>query len=79
MQKSDGGSRSLRMAAQWPALQGQKISQTVFTLEPCAMRPAHVHPRATGLLYVVSGGRSHWDWPGGCHAATGPHIVILYG
>ena len=57
MQKSDGGSRSQRMGAQWPALAGQKISQTVFTLEPCAMRPAHVHPRASGLLYVVSGGR----------------------
>ena len=59
-QKTGGGSRSQRMVAQWPALAGQKISQTVFNLEPCAMRPAHVHPRATGLLYVVSGARARW-------------------
>lgn len=63
MQRSDGGSRSQRMVAQWPALQGRKISQTVFTLEPCAMRPPHVHPRATGLLYVVSGGAAPTGLP----------------
>lgn len=43
------------MLGQWPALDGQGISQTVFTLDPCALRPAHVHPRATGLLYLISG------------------------
>ena len=37
------------------ALKKRKISQTVFTLDPCAMRPAHVHQRADGLLYVISG------------------------
>ena len=43
------------MAAQWPALKKRKISQTVFTLDPCALRPFHVHQRADGLLYVISG------------------------
>nr|QOL01129.1 putative extracellular protein CSOL_053 [Pseudococcomyxa simplex] len=56
-QKSEGGSRQQRMLGQWPALAGQGVSQTVFTLEPCAMRPAHVHPRATGLLYLISGAK----------------------
>ena len=55
MQGSTGGTNQKRMAAQWPALKKRKISQTVFTLDPCAMRPAHVHQRADGLLYVISG------------------------
>ncbi|BDA44486.1 probable Nectarin-1 [Coccomyxa sp. Obi] len=55
--KSDGGSTQKRMVAQWPQLAGQGISQTAFTLEPCALRPAHVHPRATGLLYLISGAK----------------------
>ena len=54
-QGSSGGTNQKRMAGQWPALKGRKISQTVFTLDPCAMRPAHVHQRADGLLYVISG------------------------
>lgn len=54
-QKAEGGSRQQRMLAQWPALAGQGISQTVFTLEPCALRAPHVHPRGTGLLYLISG------------------------
>ena len=55
MQGSSGGTSQKRMVGQWPALKGRKISQTVFTLDPCAMRPAHVHQRADGLLYVISG------------------------
>ena len=58
MQTSPGGSVSKRMVGQWPQLMGQGISQTLFTLDPCSMRPAHVHPRAAGLLYVVSGATS---------------------
>ncbi|CAK0737411.1 hypothetical protein CVIRNUC_000908 [Coccomyxa viridis] len=56
-QGSGGGTSQKRMVGQWPALKGRKISQTVFTLDPCAMRPAHVHQRADGLLYVISGAR----------------------
>ena len=55
MQGSTGGTSQKRMVAQWPALAGRKISQTVFTLDPCALRPAHVHQYADGLLYVISG------------------------
>ena len=55
LQGSGGGTSQKRMVGQWPALKGRKISQTVFTLDPCAMRPAHVHQRADGLLYVISG------------------------
>ena len=55
LQGSGGGTSQKRMVGQWPALKGRKISQTVFTLDPCAMRPAHVHQRAAGLLYVISG------------------------
>ncbi len=55
LQGSTGGTNQKRMAAQWPALKKRKISQTVFTLDPCALRPFHVHQRADGLLYVISG------------------------
>lgn len=55
LQGSTGGTNQKRMAAQWPALKKSKISQTVFTLDPCALRPFHVHQRADGLLYVISG------------------------
>ena len=55
MQGSTGGTSQKRMVSQWPALAGRKISQTVFTLDPCALRPAHVHQYADGLLYVISG------------------------
>ena len=61
LQGSGGGTSQKRMVGQWPALKGRKISQTVFTLDPCAMRPAHVHQRADGLLYVISGKLlRHW-------------------
>ena len=59
LQGSGGGTSQKRMVGQWPALKGRKISQTVFTLDPCAMRPAHVHQRADGLLYVISGKPLH--------------------
>ena len=69
LQGSGGGTSQKRMVGQWPALKGRKISQTVFTLDPCAMRPAHVHQRADGLLYVISGKLlRHWpsDRARGC-------------
>ena len=76
MQGSTGGTNQKRMAAQWPALKKRKISQTVFTLDPCALRPFHVHQRADGLLYVISGalattaGRSTHQM---CHTPSHAH------
>ncbi|KAK9795842.1 hypothetical protein WJX73_000683 [Symbiochloris irregularis] len=46
---------SSRMLGQWPALSKQGISQTLFTLGACALRPPHYHLRATGLLYLING------------------------
>eukprot|EP00884_Botryococcus_braunii_P015712 jgi/Botrbrau1/2824/Bobra.0125s0033.1 len=54
---SPGGLSQPRQLKQWPALNGMGISQTYFKLEPCAMRPPHVHMWATGLLYVIKGSR----------------------
>ena len=62
MQGSTGGTSQKRMVSQWPALAGRKISQTVFTLDPCALRPAHVHQYADGLLYVISGFAASSPW-----------------
>ena len=62
IQGSTGGTSQKRMVSQWPALAGRKISQTVFTLDPCALRPAHVHQYADGLLYVISGIATFSPW-----------------
>ncbi|CAM6054393.1 unnamed protein product [Sphagnum tenellum] len=43
------GSRSLSRSP------GQGISYTLFNLEPCGINLPHVHPRATELLYLISG------------------------
>ncbi len=38
-----------------PVLKGMGISQTAFTLDACSLRPPHMHPYASGLLYATSG------------------------
>lgn len=43
---------SLRTVTYWPALAGMGISQSTFTLAPCAVRSPHLHLRASGLLYA---------------------------
>lgn len=43
---------SLRTVTYWPALAGMGISQSAFTLAPCAIRSPHIHQRAAGLLYA---------------------------
>ena len=53
--QSNGGSSSQRQLAQWPALKGTGISQTAFNLDACSLRPPHIHPYASGLLYATSG------------------------
>lgn len=47
------GVASRRTAAQLPGIQGSGLSQTYFELEPCAMRAAHTHFYASGLLYAI--------------------------
>lgn len=38
-----------------PALAGEGVSYSLFNIEPCGINLPHVHPRATELLYVISG------------------------
>mmetsp|Transcript_19693 Transcript_19693/g.25959 ORF Transcript_19693/g.25959 Transcript_19693/m.25959 type:complete len:226 (-) Transcript_19693:53-730(-) len=38
-----------------PALYGEKMAMTLFTIEPCGINLPHVHPRATEMIYVISG------------------------
>ncbi|KAL6779116.1 hypothetical protein ACKKBF_B18695 [Auxenochlorella protothecoides x Auxenochlorella symbiontica] len=51
---SVGGVSQRRTAREWPALEGLGISQTSFTLEPCAVRSPHIHQNAAGLLYAIN-------------------------
>ena len=46
---------SLRTATYFPALTGMGISQSAFTLAPCALRSPHIHQRGSGLLYAHDG------------------------
>ena len=50
-----GGTSSPRMLEQWPTLAGYGIAMTVFDIDGCALRPPHVHQRASGMLTVISG------------------------
>jgi len=43
---------SLRTATYWSALNGMGISQSAFTLAPCALRSPHIHQRGSGILYA---------------------------
>ena len=38
-----------------PSLAGQGVSYTLFNIEPCGINLPHSHPRATELIYVISG------------------------
>jgi len=51
---SAGGVSTPRLLAQWPALADMGVSQTAFTMNGCAIRPPHIHVKATGLLYVIN-------------------------
>ena len=55
LQASVAGVSTPRMLEQWPALANQGIAQTSFVMNGCALRPVHVHMRATGLLYAIQG------------------------
>lgn len=41
--------------AEMPALAGEGVSYSLFHIEPCGINLPHTHPRATELLYVISG------------------------
>lgn len=54
---STGGGGKIRANSvdNFPALSGEGISYSLFDVEPCGVNLPHVHPRATELLYVISG------------------------
>ncbi|CAN0344326.1 unnamed protein product, partial [Pylaiella littoralis] len=41
---------------QLPALDGYGISMALVNLDPCTINLPHLHPRATEISYVISGG-----------------------
>lgn len=52
-----GGTSTKRSVSEFPALAGNGLAQTVFTLGPCGLRQPHEHPRGSGLLYAIQGGQ----------------------
>jgi oxalate decarboxylase/phosphoglucose isomerase-like protein (cupin superfamily) len=52
-----GGTAQVLTVAQLPSLTGTGLSYTLVNLEPCAINPPHIHPRATELIYVISGNK----------------------
>jgi len=50
-----GGTVQARESPNTPALQGQGIALSLFTIEEGAQNLIHYHPRATELLYVIKG------------------------
>ncbi|KAL3135207.1 hypothetical protein ABBQ38_006290 [Trebouxia sp. C0009 RCD-2024] len=70
-----GSSTSLRTSTYWSALTGMGISQSAFTLAPCALRSPHIHQRASGILYA-SDGLIHYQYNPRCTNAT---YTISYG
>jgi len=50
-----GGTIQVANVATFPALYGHGISYVLFNIEPCGINLPHVHPRATEMLYLVSG------------------------
>eukprot|EP00122_Pirum_gemmata_P005228 Pgem_evm4s4769 len=51
----NGGTIQVQSLANNPVLELADMSITKFTLEPCAINLPHVHPRATEMIYVISG------------------------
>jgi len=50
-----GGFVRRAFGSTFPALQGQGIGYSLFSIEPCGINLPHVHPRATELLFVING------------------------
>ncbi|KNC81563.1 hypothetical protein SARC_06120 [Sphaeroforma arctica JP610] len=51
----NGGTIQPIELAAHPALVLANMAQTKFTIEPCGINLPHIHPRATELVYMVSG------------------------
>ena len=50
-----GGEIRSATVENFPALSGEGISYTLVNMDPCAINLPHVHPRATELLFVITG------------------------
>ncbi|KAF3941560.1 Spherulin-1A [Dactylella cylindrospora] len=53
--KRDPGSVVTASAANFPAVIGNGMSMALITLAPCAMLPAHIHPRAVNYVVATKG------------------------
>lgn len=53
--RSAGGNVTSANVANFPALFANGIAMTIAQMEPCGMNTPHTHPRATEMLYLVSG------------------------
>uniref|UniRef100_A0A7S3PN25 Cupin type-1 domain-containing protein n=2 Tax=Sar TaxID=2698737 RepID=A0A7S3PN25_9STRA len=53
--RGEGGTVQARESPNTPALQGQGIALSLFTVEEGGQNLIHYHPRATELLYVITG------------------------
>ncbi|KAJ4303445.1 hypothetical protein N0V90_002340 [Kalmusia sp. IMI 367209] len=47
-------------AATFPAMTGQGMTVAQLNLGPCAMLPAHYHPRATNMVLAITGNTTTW-------------------
>ncbi|GAQ79043.1 hypothetical protein KFL_000230230 [Klebsormidium nitens] len=43
-------------SANFPALRSQGLSSALFAIRPCGQTLPHTHPRASEIVYVISGG-----------------------
>jgi len=53
--KSAGGNLTAANVANFPALFANGLAMTIGQMEPCGMNTPHTHPRATEILYLVTG------------------------
>lgn len=47
-------------AATFPAMVGHGMTVAQLNLGPCAMLPAHYHPRATNMVIAITGNTTTW-------------------
>ena len=50
-----GGEIRRAVIDNFPALSGEGLSYNLLEMEPCAVNLPHVHPRASELVFVISG------------------------
>ena len=54
-ERGDGGTVQPLGVSNLPSLEGEGVSHSLFTIEPCGINSFHSHPRATEILYVIDG------------------------